>query len=329
MTDSQVKLVFCTLFDSAYLSRGLVMYESLRRNAPGFHLYIFAFDEICYDIIRSLNLESITLIALKDLENDQLLEAKKDRSKAEYCWTCTPSTIAYVIEKFNEPLCTYIDADLFFYSDPGVLLDELRGNKSVLITEHGYSFVSGIFEKKKAGRFCVQFISFKNEIQSTRILHKWRGQCIDWCYARYEDRRFGDQKYLDEWPDLYENVHILEHQGAGVAPWNTQKFCFTYEKPGLIKKRFNSGIFPVVFFHYHYVRFLSEGQVDIGWNLITKKVLKIFYIPYIKLLLEKELFLKSNFTSYRQIFRQNEFNGFKGQLKKILKKNFNFNIVTV
>ena len=30
----------------------------------------------------------------------------------------------------------------------------------------------------------------------------------------------GDQKYLDEWPDLYSSCHIIENMGAGIAPWN-------------------------------------------------------------------------------------------------------------
>ena len=48
--------------------------------------------------------------------------------------------------------------------------------------------------------------------RAENILNKWIGQCIDWCYARYEDGKFGDQKYLDKWPDDYTNVHILEHR---------------------------------------------------------------------------------------------------------------------
>ncbi|MGO8085215.1 hypothetical protein [Rhizobium leguminosarum] len=44
----------------------------------------------------------------------------------------------------------------------------------------------------------------------------------------------GDQKYLDEWPDLYANCHIIEHPGAGVAPWNYEKLYFTQGASGEI-----------------------------------------------------------------------------------------------
>ena len=59
---------YCTLFDSFYLSRGLVMYESLKREAIDFHLYIFLFDEESYKILTNLKLEFVTIISLHEFE---------------------------------------------------------------------------------------------------------------------------------------------------------------------------------------------------------------------------------------------------------------------
>ena len=82
----------------------------------------------------------------------------------------------------------------------------------------------------------MQFITFLNEENSLKVLDKWRKQCIDWCYARYEDGKFGDQKYLDEWPSIYQNIHILQHQGGGIAPWNLRQYRF-YKEGNSIKGR--------------------------------------------------------------------------------------------
>src|SRR5512133_3761339 len=89
---NQITLInFCTLFDSFYLSRGLAMYESLKKQSASFHLFIFAFDELSYNILIDLKLDDVTVISLSEFETPELIEVKKSRSVAEYCWTCTPS----------------------------------------------------------------------------------------------------------------------------------------------------------------------------------------------------------------------------------------------
>ena len=61
------------------------------------------------------------LISLEEFEtgDDRLYEAKQNRSKVEYYWTCTSSLLLYVLRRRPEiTLLTYLDSDLFF-SQPG------------------------------------------------------------------------------------------------------------------------------------------------------------------------------------------------------------------
>ena len=75
-----------------------------------------------------------------------------------------------------------------------------------------------------SGIYCVQFMYFKNNLEGKKILSDWRKQCIKWCYNRFENGKFGDQKYLDNWPQKYSKLHILNNLGGGVAPWNVQQY---------------------------------------------------------------------------------------------------------
>ena len=59
---------FCTLFDSFYLTRGIAMYQSLEKTCENFHLYIFAFDDASFEILKKLNFKHATIIPLKDFE---------------------------------------------------------------------------------------------------------------------------------------------------------------------------------------------------------------------------------------------------------------------
>lgn len=320
---------FCTLFDSFYLSRGLAMYESLKQHSPGFHLYILAFDDLSYSLLHSVNLEYATIIPLSDFETDELKEVKKDRTLAEYCWTCTPSSISFVMKNFNLSQCTYIDADLYFYSDPSALISEMQENgKSVLITEHRFSTLPKLHGEQRAGRFCVQFITFGNDDQSLFILDKWRRECIDWCYSRYEDGKFGDQKYLDDWPLSYSNVHILHHLGGGIAPWNLTQYRFNRTMNSITGRTKSTGTeFNVVFFHFQYVKFIENGSYDVGWYYISSDKRKIFYTPYLEKVDEIERRLHNLNTNYETGFTNFKANGLKNILKTGFKKIFGYNII--
>ena len=95
------KLNFCTLFNSTYLSRGLVMYDSLLKNCDDFHLYVFAFDDKTNEYLRSQELKNVTVISLSEFEDPDLLRVKPTRTAGEYCWTSTSSTILYCINNFR------------------------------------------------------------------------------------------------------------------------------------------------------------------------------------------------------------------------------------
>src|ERR1043166_6230894 len=190
-----MKLNFCTLFNSSYLSRGVAMYESLRKYCPDFHLYVFAFDEVACNYLRSKNFPNMTVVSLKEFEDAELLKVKPTRTAGEYCWTCTSSTILYSIKAFGLSNCTYLDADMQFFADPSVLIAEM-GNASVLITEHRYTDTYD--QSGESGKYCVQFVTFKNDERGMKVLIGWGERGIDGFYARGEDGKFGDKKSLDD-----------------------------------------------------------------------------------------------------------------------------------
>lgn len=290
------RLNFCTLFDSNYLSRGLVMYDSLKKHCDDFHLYVFAFNAKAEEVLKTLNLKHMTVISLSEFEDEQLLKVKPERSRAEYCWTCTSSTIQYVLDHFEVENCTYLDADLRFYHNPRVLIDEMEASgKSVLITSHRYT--RRYDQSFLRGKYCVQFMYFKNNPEGREVLQWWRERCLEWCYARVEDGKFGDQKYLDDWTTRFPSVHELEHLGGGVAPWNCQQYDFSLNNEKQLVGEANGNSFPVVFFHFHGVKVYE------GWKAIyaprsyvlSGAVKNLFYKPYIQSLKAKGEELSSLF----------------------------------
>jgi hypothetical protein len=304
---------YCTLFDSNYLTRGLAMYESLKKYSENFHLYIFAFDDKSHELLKKLNLEFVTVISLKEFEDKELLQIKEDRDAREYCWTCTPSTIKYCIESYNLDACTYLDADLYFFSNPAVLIEEMN-EKSVLITEHRYT--AQYDQTAISGIYCVQFMTFKNDENGMKVLNWWRDSCIEWCYAKFEDGKLGDQKYLDDWTSRFRGIHVLQNLGGGVAPWNVQQYDLLSDEN-----------FHLIFYHFHGYKILENDKVDLGSYKLNENDINVLYKPYTKNLEKITIELKQidSVNDYNNLVQNDIFNwkNIERKIKRIIKGSYN------
>ena len=271
----------CTLFDSNYLSRALAMYRSLDAVESNFTLHAYCFDDLSLAVLADMKLPHLKLYALSDFETPQLLEIKKTRSKAEYCWTCTPQVIRHTLDYNNIPSVTYVDADLFFLKSPRLLLDELQeAGGAVLLTEHRFS--PGFEHLLKFGRFCVQFMTFHSDQRGRKVLDWWAERCMEWCGAKLEEGRFGDQLYLEDWESRFTGVHVLRQQGA-LGPWNIEQYRLVKDDTGLTVDGDKA-----VFFHFHNIKRYTDGLVDLGFYRIPKPVLEWLYAPYLAALEEAE-----------------------------------------
>jgi hypothetical protein len=273
---------FVTLFNSNYLSRGLVLYQSLIEHCDDFNLYVIAFDDTTFNYFQKFPKKNLTVISLAQFEDEKLLSVKSSRSAGEYCWTSTPSTVLYCINTFKLDHCVYIDADMCFYTNPKVLIDEW-GEKSVLLTEHRYT--PKYDQSLISGKYCVQFVGFKNDQDGIEALTYWRNSCIDWCYARAEDGKFGDQKYLDDWTSRFKNVHVLNHLGGGIAPWNMQQYVFKGTDLGITgTEKSSNTVFFAVFFHFHGLKAYLENAYSLTGEEyeMNETALELFYKPYVK-----------------------------------------------
>lgn len=299
------------------------MYESLVRQSNRFHLYVFAFDNQSLELLRQLQLPHLTVISLSEFEDEQLLAVKPSRSRGEYCWTSTPSTILYVLERFGLDHCTYLDADLYFFADPAVLLKEL-GTQSVLITAHRFS--APYADALLNGKYCVQFMTFRSDVAGLRVLHWWRQACLDWCYNRLEDGKFGDQKYLDDWTTRFEGVHELRHLGGGVAPWNVQQYLLHLRNGKLHGREDVSGtIFPVIFYHFHGLRFLQHNRIDLCEYDLADSIEHFIYRPYLRHLDDLTFRLRQHFTALRpheEVIPSNNLSGYVHNLERKIRGHY-------
>lgn len=275
-------MFFCTLFNFHYLAKGILTIQSLLNVSPDSIIYVLVMDQQTEHILNNLGYPQLKTITLSHIETPELLEAKRTRTEAEYCWTCGSVFCYYCITSFSLPHCVYIDADLFFYASPSLLLEN-SNDCDVMITLHRYT--KGYDQSETSGKYCVQFVYFKNSANGLSILCWWKNACLKWCYNRVEDGKFGDQKYLDDWPEKFKGVYVMEHEGGGVAPWNIQQYRVTSDKGLTIYNNSTGKSFPLVFYHFHHLNnFKLRGcnEFRLGPYTISPEVVALIYKPYIR-----------------------------------------------
>lgn len=305
---------FITLFDNKFLPMGMALHNSLVTHAQPFHLWILCMDVLVEKQLKQISLPHVTLLPLKEVETKELLIVKSGRTLREYCWTLTPFTYQMVFDQdASVERVTYLDADIFFFNNPRILLNELeQSEKHVLITEHAYA--PEYDQSLVSGRFCVQFITFRKTEQAIKVMKWWQERCLEWCFDRLEDGKFGDQKYLDCWPDLFGNVvYIVQQIEKTLAPWNVL----------YVEKKRGELAIPV-FYHFHHFRIISPYKVKLYYGYRIGKQALFFYDQYLKSLSRQLNLLKIHHITIPYIAQTKEKWGTLRHLKRRITKIVRF-----
>jgi Glycosyl transferases group 1 len=287
---------FCTILNLPFLLKGIVLYRSLARVAPGMRLYVACMDEESESLLEEMQLSGLVTVSEAELlAYDAPLAELRSRPIADYCKSMKPSLCRYVLDQGSD-LVTFLDADLMFFSDPEPMFDEL-GEGSILLMPMRRGPRLREEKDEKFGRYNSGTVSFRGDDTGLEALGWWRSKCLE---GRLDENPLLDQPFIKDWPERFTGVHVVEHLGCGVAPWN----AYQYEmEPGDRGPEVN-GV-PLVFYHYfgfaafhsvnafHRTGFLREprrfldGQLSLSWerHLIDGAADgedELVWIPYVR-----------------------------------------------
>ena len=279
---------FATLFDINYLPRAMVMFNSMQEHSSiNCKLFVLALDSEVEKYFKENINPNITVIPESKILDyfSELENLKKERSRAEYCFTLSPYLPIYIFDIFKEVnQITTLDADLMFFDDVNIIFEKYK-NASVLITPH--AFVDKLKHLVIYGIFNVSFQSFKKDVDGLKILHSWKENCKQWCEDKIDETgtKFADQKYLDTWKSQSSKVEIIEIAGAGVAPWNIESKNLKYKK-----RKFYVENETLIYYHFQGFRVFNNNICfhSLKHYMVSSipTALKSLYLVYIKRLKE-------------------------------------------
>jgi hypothetical protein len=281
-TDQPPVTAYCTMFDSGYLARGLALIHSLREVRVDDDIWVLCLDEATKSYLSGLELRGVHLLSLSELTamTPGLEDAKADRSRVEFFFTCTPALVCSVMQHDpNADWVIYLDADMYFFDSPRRAFDEM-GDGDIGIVAH--RFPDRLKHLEKYGVFNVAWVMFRATDAGRACAEWWRDRCLEWCYDHPDSGRYADQGYLDQFPTRFPTTVVLDDPGINLAPWNLGRHTVT-TTPHDIRV---DGV-PLTFFHYHGLRKKGDWIYP---NLATYKtrlttdVRDRIYHPYISAL---------------------------------------------
>jgi len=281
---SRTPRAYATYFDSGYLSRGLTLIDSLRRNGDDAPVWVLTLDDAAKRYLDEAALPGVTALTIADIEAAEpaLPPLKSQRSRMEYYFTATPLLMKWVMARQSDPqtVVIYLDADLYFFDDPSLVLDAL-GAGSVGIIEHKYPprLAASL---AKYGRFNVGWVGIRCDADGMACVRWWGDSTLAWCSDKPAAGKYADQGYLDSFPALFEGVVVLPSLGFNLAPWNTAKTTVTLAD-GTVTVSQGARHDALAFFHFHGLRrvrhwYVSSQLVYGAW--MTRTLHEAVYRPY-------------------------------------------------
>lgn len=290
-------IIFGTLADKSYIPRLITMLFSLNRVSSDFKVLVLALDNYTEQLLYDLNIANVEIISLEEFENEipTLQAVKKKRNLIEYIFTLTSALPYYLfLQKVECEFYIYIDADMYFFSDPCRIIKELSPETNVLLTPHNYSSKNS--NLLIYGKYNTGFIAFRNSLPALQISRWWFESCINWCMDKPFEGKYADQKYLENFADIGDGVIESHEFGLNLGPWALDNIKSIYKSDfgvdvnnqQLIAMHF-SGIFSNRFF------FLC-GTWTYG-RVMRTRIYKYIYKPFLSELIKTQSHLAANMDS--------------------------------
>ena len=220
---------FCTVADINFKNRIVALKESLYENNPGSILHLLCLDDEIYDRLNGSDIQCYKVSKLmedddllmrcrnNDPSREALLNTNGDVEKAKYLqfiWSLSAYFSWWCLDTLDVPEITFVDGDIYFYSNLDTLKESIT-NASVGIVEHRCPY------NPVNGKYNVGIVYFNNDIDGYKCSTWWKNCMLLPNNEFYQTHGMcGDQKYLELFEELFDNVEVIDKNFGHLAPWN-------------------------------------------------------------------------------------------------------------
>ncbi len=213
----------CTIITKSHLHYAIALHASIKQFLPTIQMHILVVDVTSENLMADdpeIHFYDTQFIRNSKL-GKKIYEKYYHKNMDHFRWSSKGVFMSSLL-KTDISRLLYLDSDLYFFSDPSFLFQQLEYD-NILLSPHfrctdpslnrddfGRSNTHGLFNGGFLG-------AHKKGIQA---LEWWADTCYKVCTKNIKKGYYQDQSHLNLLPILFENTGIIRNRGCNVANWN-------------------------------------------------------------------------------------------------------------
>lgn len=239
-------------FTFSYLNRARVLYQSLRRHHPDWHLVALMTDKIPEGMTLDLSREPFDEVVWQDELGFENVNAWLFQHDIVEVCTAVKGPFIEMATKRDFDAVIYLDPDTCLFNPLTPIIELLETNDIVLTPhllnpeEERTAIIDNEICPLWAGIYNLGFVAIRTTGEGARFASWWAQRLRDFCHDDPAKGLFVDQKWCDHVPVFFDKVHILKDPGYNTASWNVSQRKITIDSDGNV--RANDGL--LRFWHF-------------------------------------------------------------------------------
>lgn len=228
-------------FSFSYLNRARVLYQSLRKHHPDWHLVALMTDRtpdtFHFDVLD----EPFDEVVWQDeLDIDEVNGWLFKHDIVEIC-TAVKGPFLEMATKRDFDAVIYLDPDTCLFNPLTPVLEKLE-DFDIVLTPHllepedeRMAIIDNELCPMWAGVFNLGFVAIRTTGEGARFASWWAERLREFCHDDPAKGLFVDQKWCDHVPVFFDKVHILKDPGYNTASWNVNQRKITIDEDGNVR----------------------------------------------------------------------------------------------
>lgn len=228
-------------FSFSYLNRARVLYQSLRRHHPDWHLVALMTDTVPAGFEFDVANEPFDEVVWHDELGVPGIDAWLFQHDIVEICTAVKGPFLKIAAARDFDAVIYMDPDTCLFNPLDPVMEKLE-DFDIVLTPHllepeekRVAIIDNEICPLWAGIYNLGFVAIRTSGEGARFASWWADRLLQFCHDDPAKGLFVDQKWCDHVPVFFDKVCILKDPGCNTASWNVNQRKITVDHSGNVR----------------------------------------------------------------------------------------------